>query len=133
MDVVGLQIPATAPTLSKHAFGYSVEGEELELGSSLAHFKCYFAEGDERLASIDVDLIDLICKKDNLLARTPCNEIAHVVFREHGACWVAGVNDDEGADREALAASLRDAVFQKVNVESPVLVLVEGIWDDGAA
>lgn len=129
-----LKVAAAVAALADHALGDGVEGGELDLvvlaGVLLLHLAEDRLEAVE-LADKDVGLVDLVGHDEEVLFVGKVDDGADVLLGERGAGGVAGVDDDDAADVEAVGLALFVALADDVEVGAPVLGLVEVVGDGG--
>lgn len=129
-----LEVAAAVAALADHALGDGVEGGELDAvvdaGLLLLHLAQDALEAVE-LAHEDVGLVDLVGHNDEVLLVGEVEHGTDVVLGEGGAGRVARVDDDEGADIDAVGLGLLVGLAQGVEIGAPVLRLVEVVGDAG--
>ena len=135
VEAYKLEVATSVTTLTDHALGDGVEGGELDAiilaGGLLLHLAQDALEAVE-LAHKDVGLVHLVCHHHEVLSRGEVEHGADVLLREGGAGRVAGVDDDDTANVDAIGLGLLVGGANGVEIGAPVLRLVQVIRYTGS-
>ena len=122
-----LHVTAPQTALAKHALGDRVHGDQLDfLAEGRAHLVHHLADRNElRALLVNIFLIDFISHDQNVLTMADSHDRFQIFAAHNLSGRVARVDHNHSPKAETFILRLRNHLFKFLDIETPVLALVQ--------